>query len=64
MNRWYAVNGELRRLLTEPQLRAHLAEHGLEMRADVPVAAQWQGKPLYDAGAALRFCETIEDWWT
>jgi hypothetical protein len=42
------LDGDLRWLLTAPQLRAYLDARGVAMCADVPAAAIWRGFDLYD----------------
>ena len=61
----YIIDGKLRWLLREPELRTYLAERGVMMRPDVPANGRWRGKPLYDPKAALAYCEAKpDDWWT
>jgi hypothetical protein len=49
----YFIDDQAKWLLTEPQLRAYLSEHGIANPPPaIPVAGRWRGKNLYSANVA------------
>jgi hypothetical protein len=58
---WYTIEDRPRWLLTEAQLKLYLAERGIEVPPDLPIADRFRRTALYSPSECLDFCEAHAD---